>query len=67
PKIRYWFDARVLQFPIIGKVARGLNTSRYARTLSNMSSRSEPQLEGKRISGEVLENEKMKAPVAEAA
>ncbi|MEC8325552.1 MAG: type II secretion system inner membrane protein GspF [Pseudomonadota bacterium] len=67
PKIRFWFDARVLQFPFIGKVARGLNTARFARTLSILSSSSVPLLEGMRISGEVLANEKMKAAVAEAA
>jgi general secretion pathway protein F len=67
PKPRYWFDARVLQLPFIGKVARGLNTARFARTLSILSSSSVPLLEGMRISGEVLANEKMKAVVAEAA
>ena len=67
PKIRFWFDARVMQFPFIGKVARGLNTARFARTLSILSSSSVPLLEGMRISGEVLANEKMKAAVAEAA
>ncbi|MEI4548334.1 type II secretion system inner membrane protein GspF [Pseudoalteromonas spongiae] len=67
PKIRFWFDSRVLQFPFIGKVARGLNTARFARTLSILSSSSVPLLEGMRISGEVLANEKMKAAVAEAA
>ncbi|ATC97520.1 MULTISPECIES: type II secretion system inner membrane protein GspF [Pseudoalteromonas] len=67
PKIRFWFDARVLQLPFIGKVARGLNTARFARTLSILSSSSVPLLEGMRISGEVLANEKMKAAVAEAA
>lgn len=67
PKIRFWFDARVLQLPFIGKVARGLNTARFARTLSILSSSSVPLLEGMRISGEVLANEKMKAAVAEVA
>ncbi|AIY64483.1 type II secretion system inner membrane protein GspF [Pseudoalteromonas piratica] len=67
PKARFWFDSRVLQLPFIGKVARGLNTARFARTLSILSSSSVPLLEGMRISGEVLANEKMKAAVAEAA
>lgn len=67
PKVRFWFDSRVLQLPFIGKVARGLNTARFARTLSILSSSSVPLLEGMRISGEVLANEKMKAAVAEAA
>lgn len=67
PKARFWFDSRVLQLPFIGKVARGLNTARFARTLSILSSSSVPLLEGMRISGEVLANEKMKAAVSEAA
>lgn len=67
PKIRFWYDAKVLNIPFIGKVARGLNTARFARTLSILSSSSVPLLEGMRISGEVLANEKMKAAVSEAA
>lgn len=54
PKIRFWWDERVLYMPGIGKVARGINTARFARTLSILSSSSVPLLEGMRISGGVL-------------
>lgn len=67
PKIRFWWDERVLYMPGIGKVARGINTARFARTLSILSSSSVPLLEGMRISGGVLVNEKIKKSVADAA
>ncbi|MAD04160.1 type II secretion system inner membrane protein GspF [Pseudoalteromonas shioyasakiensis] len=67
PHIRYWYDEKVLHLPGIGKVARGVNTARFARTLSILSSSSVPLLEGMRISGGVLVNEKMKKSVQDAA
>ncbi|BBN80240.1 type II secretion system protein GspF [Pseudoalteromonas sp. A25] len=67
PKVRFWFDSKLLVMPGIGKVSRGINTARFARTLSILSSSSVPLLEGMKISGQVLENEKIKAAVAEAA
>ncbi|WP_105166944.1 type II secretion system inner membrane protein GspF [Pseudoalteromonas sp. T1lg23B] len=67
PKFRFWYDSKMLMMPGIGKVSRGINTARFARTLSILSSSSVPLLEGMKISGQVLENEKIKAAVAEAA
>ncbi|NNG45389.1 type II secretion system inner membrane protein GspF [Pseudoalteromonas sp. NEC-BIFX-2020_002] len=67
PKIRFWYDAKILILPGIGKVARSINTARFARTLSILSSSSVPLLEGMRISGEVLINEKIKKAVADAS
>ena len=67
PQVRFWWDDRVLHMPGIGKVARGINTARFARTLSILSSSSVPLLEGMRISGDVLVNEKIKKSVADAA
>jgi general secretion pathway protein F len=67
PKIRFWYDDKVLHMPGIGKVARGINTARFARTLSILSSSSVPLLEGMRISGGVLVNEKIKKAVSDAA
>ena len=46
---------------------RILSTARFARTLSILSSSAVPLLEGMKISGQVLENEKIKQAVAEAA
>ncbi|MEO2267773.1 type II secretion system inner membrane protein GspF [Pseudoalteromonas pernae] len=67
PKIRFWYHSRLLSMPGLGKVSRGLNTARFARTLSILSSSSVPLLEGMKISGQVLENEKIKKAVSEAA
>ncbi|WP_338411378.1 type II secretion system inner membrane protein GspF, partial [Pseudoalteromonas nigrifaciens] len=67
PKIRFWWDDKILHMPGIGKVARGINTARFARTLSILSSSSVPLLEGMRIAGGVLINEKIKKAVADAA
>lgn len=67
PKIRFWYDSKILVMPGIGKVARSINTARFARTLSILSSSSVPLLEGMRISGGVLVNEKIKKAVGDAA
>ncbi|MGS0537091.1 type II secretion system inner membrane protein GspF [Pseudoalteromonas sp. SaAl2] len=67
PKIRFWYDSKILIMPGIGKVARSINTARFARTLSILSSSSVPLLEGMRISGGVLVNEKIKKSVGDAA
>ncbi len=66
PNIRFWFDSKVVHFPGLGKVSRGINTARFARTLSILSSSSVPLLEGMRISGDVLSNENIKKAVNEA-
>ena len=66
-KVRFWYDSKVLRLPGLGKVSRSLNTARFARTLSILSSSSVPLLEGMKISGKVLANEKIKAAVVDAS
>lgn len=58
---------RQLSLPIIGKVTRGLNTARFARTLSICTASAVPLLESMKISGDVLTNVHIKEKVKESA
>jgi general secretion pathway protein F len=67
PKFEMAYHQRVITFPGIGKVAKGLNTARFARTLSILSASAVPLLESMKISGEVLDNLYIKQQVKLAA
>lgn len=58
---------RLLFFPLLGKVIKGLNTSRFARTLAICSSSNIPILEGMMVARDVVSNLYMKQHVARAA
>lgn len=57
----------LLKVPLVGKVTQGLNSARFARTLSIMAASGVPLLEGLKISGEVMTNLVMKNAVLDAA
>ncbi len=57
----------LLTIPLIGKVVRGSNTARFARTLSTLTASTVPVLEALRISSEVVTNLPMKGAVEDAA
>ena len=57
----------LLRLPLVGKVVRGSNTARFARTLSTLTASTVPVLEALRISSEVVTNLPMKGAVEEAA
>ena len=63
---RRW-HAFLLRMPLVGKVVRGSNTARFARTLSTLTASTVPVLEALRISSEVVTNLPMKAAVEDAA
>ncbi len=67
PGPRRRWDAFLLQLPIVGRIVRGLNTSRFTRTFSIMTGSGVPILEGLRISSAVITNVPMRESVEEAA
>jgi general secretion pathway protein F len=67
PQAQRRFHGFLLRIPLVGKVVRGTNTARFARTLSTLTSSAVPVLEAMRISGEVVTNLPMRDAVQEAA
>lgn len=67
PSARRRFHSFLLRIPLFGKVVRGSNTARFARTFSTLTSSAVPVLEALRISGEVVTNLPMRDAVQDAA
>ncbi len=53
---KYRVHGIILQLPVIGKVSRSLNTSRYAQTLSILHASAVPLIEGMHIASDTLTN-----------
>ena len=64
PKRR--FHALLLHLPLIGRLERGINAGRFARTFSIVTASGVPVLEGLRIASEVMSNLPMREAVEEA-
>jgi general secretion pathway protein F len=62
-QVHWW----MLKTPVLGRVTRGLNTARFTRTLSILTSSGVPALEALRISASVILNIPMREAVEEAA
>lgn len=67
PNVRLKWDRKLMHLPMIGKIARGLNASRFSRTLSICASSSIPILDGMRIAVDVMSNHFAKQQVRAAA
>ncbi|MBF9001880.1 MULTISPECIES: type II secretion system inner membrane protein GspF [Vibrio] len=67
PQLRMKWDEKVIHLPLIGKIARGLNTSRFARTLAICTSSAIPILDGMRVAVDVMTNQFVKQKVLVAA
>jgi len=67
PAAQMKFDTLMLKVPLVGKVIRGMNTARFARTLSILTASAVPVLEALRISADVVTNQPMKQAVSDTA
>ncbi|UUM30524.1 type II secretion system inner membrane protein GspF [Vibrio japonicus] len=66
PDVRLKWDRKVVSLPLIGKISRGLNTSRFARTLSICTSSAIPILDGMKVAVDVMSNQYVKQQVMAA-
>jgi general secretion pathway protein F len=61
------FHLLLLKLPVIGKLVRGLNTARFSRTLSILSSSGVPVLDALQLAAPVVTNLPMRDAVVDAA
>lgn len=64
---RFSVHKKILGTPFISKLSKGMNTARFASTLSILNSSGVPLVDAIRISGEVLSNDCLKSSIMDAA
>ncbi len=67
PSARRRYDSFKLRVPLIGRITRGNNAARFARTFSILTASAVPVLEAMRIAAEVVTNTTMRQAVQDAA
>ena len=67
PSARYRWDNMLLKLPLIGRLVRGLNTARFARTLNILAGSGVPLLDALNMSASVISNTPMRDAVTDAA
>ncbi|MCL4111469.1 UNVERIFIED_CONTAM: hypothetical protein GTU68_002253 [Idotea baltica] len=67
PKWRHKYHNLLLRLPLVGRMVRGLNTARFARTLSILASSGVPILDAMSISAQVVQNMPMRKAIDDAA
>lgn len=67
PSARYRWDAGLLRVPLLGRLIRGLNTARFARTLNILAGSGVPLLDALNMSASVVTNVPMRDAVSDAA
>ncbi|MCE2462283.1 MAG: type II secretion system F family protein, partial [Pseudomonadales bacterium] len=63
---RLWWDRRKLSMPLVRRIARGSNASRYASTLAILTSSGVPLVDAMRIATEVVSNTWLKRGLGRA-
>jgi general secretion pathway protein F len=66
PAIQLSWHRKILGLPMFGKLSRNINTSRFASTLSILTSSGVPLVDAMRIAGEVMANRWLQTRVREA-
>ncbi len=67
PVMLFQWHRKVMRLPLIGRLVRGLNASRFSRTFSILSASGVPVLDAMRISAEVMSNLPMREAVQQAS
>ena len=66
PALRLKFDAAWLQLPLIGRLARGYNSARFASTLAMLTAAGVPILRALQAAADTLSNQALRADALEA-